>query len=262
MKDVKYPSRKMFIRKGLKPSDEATGGSWYTDSELDTELIEMVGFVVEKLVGDKSWVEVEEAVLDPPSPGQKRKEPQDGFEEKGKGKQKLAKIAIGDDTVNSKPKPLVKSYEPYPPGYEGYPTLATITNDVNKSGVLSRGLLPPKAIEQLLQVMQYDDKLIKLTTTADIDAPSKIMYRTVKNPLQILAAQKLDKRLHSENEGVRKKAMREKEIEDLGSSAPCTICPVFNFCEDGGPVTAETCKYFDDWFKKIEEMQTKDGELM
>ncbi len=267
MKDVKYPSRKMFIRKGLKPSDEATGGSWYTDGDLDTELIELVAAVVEKLVGDKSWIEVMET---PPSPGQKRKASQAGLEDGGKGKEKLAKIAVGDDSsaVKSKMRPPqpIKSYVPHPPEYTGYPTLAEITNDINKGGYLQRGLLPQNAVEQLLQVMVYDDKLIKIITTAGMHVPSKTMYRTTKNPLQIAASQKLSRRLRSEDESVRKAAIREHELETIGyggeTEVPCMRCPVFEFCEEGGPVNAQSCEYFTDWFKKLEEQYLRDGEIM
>ena len=57
MKDVKFPGRKMFIKRGLKPNEEVTGGAWFTDGELDILMIDMVATVIEKLVGDKSWVE-------------------------------------------------------------------------------------------------------------------------------------------------------------------------------------------------------------
>jgi DNA-directed RNA polymerase III subunit RPC6 len=107
---------------------------------------------------------------------------------------------------------------------------------------------------------------VKITTTAGVDGSSKTMFRTVKNPAQILAAAKLEKRLQSEDEGIRKAAMREKELEDIGeggiTEVPCLRCPVFDFCEEGGPVNPTTCVYFDDWFQKLEELRLKDGEIM
>lgn len=36
------PTRKMYMLEGLTPSIELTGGPWYTDNDLDTELIEGV----------------------------------------------------------------------------------------------------------------------------------------------------------------------------------------------------------------------------
>jgi len=275
MKDVKFPRRKMYIKRGLKPNEEATGGAWFTDGELDTLMIEMVATVIEKLVGDKSWVEEKPAQgattaerTTSSSPHQKRKAPSDSFEGKGKGK--MHRVSEIDDAgvlpapkSRSKPQAPMKSYVLHPPGYEGYPTLSEITNEINRRGVLQKGLLPQNAVSQLLEVMVYDDKLVKITTTAGIDGSSKTMYRTVKNPAQILAAAKLEKRLQSEDEGIRKAAMREKELEDIGeggiTEVPCLRCPVFDFCEEGGPVSPTTCVYFDDWFQKLEELRLKDG---
>jgi len=31
------------------------------------------------------------------------------------------------------------------------------------------------------------------------------------------------------------------------SEAPCSRCPVFRLCEDGGPVDARSCEYFEKW---------------
>jgi RNA polymerase Rpc34 subunit len=227
--------------------------------------------VIEKLVGDKSWVEEKPATgpgTAPASPEPKRKAPHDGFD-KGKGKQKVARTAEDGETgvvstLKSRPKsqPPAKSYALHPPGYDGYPTLAEITNEINRRGVLQKGLLPQNAVSQLLDVMVYDDKLVKIVTTAEMDAPAKTMFRTVKNPAQIIAAAKLEKRLQSDDEGTRKAAMREKELEDIGeggiTEVPCLRCPVFDFCEEGGPVNPRTCVYFDDWFQKLEELRLKD----
>ena len=271
MKDVKYPSRKMYIKKGLKPNEEATGGAWFTDGELDTQMIEMVATVIEKLVGDKSWVLEEMAA---PQTGQKRKAPPEPLEGAGdrKGKGKAAQRSESDDAgvlpmPKSRPKySMVKTYVLHPPGHEGYPTAAEITNEINRRGILAKGLLPQNAVGQLLEVMVYDDKLVKLATTADVDAPSKTMFRSVKNPAQILAAAKLEGRLQSEDEGTRKAAMRERELEDIGeggiTEVPCLRCPVFDFCEEGGPVNPATCVYFDDWFQKLEDLRLKDGEIV
>lgn len=280
MKDVKFPGRKMFIKRGLKPNEEATGGAWFTDGELDTLMIDMVATVIEKLVGDKSWVEEKrlpspgvERVVTPSSPEQKRKAPHDGFD-KAKGKQKVARTTDDSDTAtipSGKPRPkpqmTAKSYVLHPPGYQGYPTLAEITNEINRKGLLQKGLLPQNAVSQLLEVMVYDDKLVKIVTNADMDASSKTMYRTVKNPAQILAAAKLEQRLQSSSDdSIRKAALREKELEDIGeggiTEVPCLRCPVFDFCEDGGPVNPKTCVYFDDWFQKLEDLGLKDGEIM
>jgi DNA-directed RNA polymerase III subunit RPC6 len=41
-----------------------------------------------------------------------------------------------------------------------------------------------------------------------------------------------------------------EEVEGNGlSQAPCGRCPVFNLCEDGGPVNAKNCEYFQTWLR-------------
>lgn len=212
-----------------------------------------------KIVGDKSWIEIKGAPPAPPSPGEKRKAAQAGLDDGAKGKEKLAKASAGDDNHKSKSRPQtqpVKSYIPQPPDYTDFPTLPEITNAINAGGYLQRGLLPQNAVDQLLQVMVYDDKLIKFTTTADLNTPSKTMYRTVKDPNQIAVAQRLSRRLMSEDENIRKKALREQELEIIGAGGsteiPCTRCPVFDFCEEGGPVNPVSCTYWDEWFQKLD----------
>ena len=37
------------------------------------------------------------------------------------------------------------------------------------------------------------------------------------------------------------------EFENGFTEAPCGRCPVFEICEEGGPVNATTCEYFEDW---------------
>jgi len=38
---------------GIQPSVELTGGPWFTDNELDTELVDMLKRVVHKYLTDK-----------------------------------------------------------------------------------------------------------------------------------------------------------------------------------------------------------------
>lgn len=38
---------------GIQPSVELTGGPWFTDNELDTELVEMLKRVVQKFLSDR-----------------------------------------------------------------------------------------------------------------------------------------------------------------------------------------------------------------
>ncbi|GEM07716.1 DNA-directed RNA polymerase III subunit RPC6 [Rhodotorula toruloides] len=42
VKSVKAPTRKIYMLAGIQPSVELTGGPWFTDNELDTELVEQL----------------------------------------------------------------------------------------------------------------------------------------------------------------------------------------------------------------------------
>ena len=265
------------------------GGAWFTDGDLDEEMIDAAAKVIEKFVAEKTWVALKPASAVPalpPATSQKRKSPQDGFDVKGKGKAKTprntsekdylleqADIDIFNVEIHANNKHKTKgllstagtTYELRPPENEDYPTLETITNAVNSSGLLSRGLLPQNAVDQLLQVMIYDDKLIKIVTMAEMDSPSKTRYRSVKTPAQVSTSARLAQRLVHEDEGIRKAAKREQELEDIGrggaTEVPCLRCPVFDACEEGGPINAATCVYFDQWFENLEDMRKMETEF-
>jgi len=36
------------------------------------------------------------------------------------------------------------------------------------------------------------------------------------------------------------------------SEVPCGRCPVFDLCEEGGPVGPSSCVYFTDWLEGLE----------
>lgn len=52
---VKYPTRKIYMLYNYLPSEEVTGGPWYTDSELDTEFIENIMTVVWRYISQKTY---------------------------------------------------------------------------------------------------------------------------------------------------------------------------------------------------------------
>ncbi|GAA5897968.1 uncharacterized protein JCM6883_000878 [Sporobolomyces salmoneus] len=54
VKSVKYPTRKIYMLAGIQPSVELTGGPWFTDNELDTELVDTLKKVVQKHLTDHS----------------------------------------------------------------------------------------------------------------------------------------------------------------------------------------------------------------
>ncbi|KAJ7095174.1 RNA polymerase Rpc34 subunit-domain-containing protein [Mycena belliarum] len=47
--------------------------------------------------------------------------------------------------------------------------------------------------------------------------------------------------------GVVYRAVNQEKITLGWSEAPCSKCPSFEFCKEGGPVNAKECVYYDDW---------------
>ncbi|BGP08606.1 putative DNA-directed RNA polymerase III subunit rpc6 [Rhodotorula toruloides] len=54
VKSVKAPTRKIYMLAGIQPSVELTGGPWFTDNELDTELVEQLKKIVQKFLQQRS----------------------------------------------------------------------------------------------------------------------------------------------------------------------------------------------------------------
>lgn len=113
-----------------------------------------------------------------------------------------------------------KDMLPMPPGYQGYPTLSEITRAINASG-LSGVVMREAEMEQLLDVLRWDGKIEK-----SADSKRYKAVRSVGDWDGVTAATGLPE-------------------------APCGRCPVFDICEDSGPVNARTCKYFDDWLNVL-----------
>ena len=271
MRNVKHPQRKMFIVAGLQPSEEATGGAWYTDGELDIALLTVIGDTIEEFVSRRSWVPiVEETQPLTTGTNNKRKTPHDGFDVKGKGKAKIARI---DDSQPRSESPEMKhktpkhhkshqrkTYVPQEPGFSGYPTLSDITHHINTSKVTT-SVFPQNAILQLLEIMVYDDRLATIERAIRADEipddgkdDTVTMYRCYASPAAREKSKEMAHGFGSESSATRKAARRQFELEELGrggtSEVPCIKCPAFEMCGDGGPVNVRTCPYFDEWYVK------------
>lgn len=268
MSSVKNPGRKMWILAGLQPNEEATGGAWFTNGDLDTSLLQAVATVVEKYVSGQSWEEVDDA--DPFSPlSNKRKAPADGFDDQTEPRTKSSRVENPSHHKGKVPPPPSKSFRPYDSGYTKYPTLMEISRYILQSNITGT-VLPQNAIAQLLDVMVYDNKLFKVRrkpNSSDDDDPdndeSVVMYRSFKTPLDLYEEKQLVARANSQRLEVRNAAFRQQVLEELGpggtSEVPCMSCPVFEICEDGGPVNVRTCTYFDEWYQVLADADREAG---
>ncbi|EAW10936.1 RPC34 RNA polymerase subunit family protein [Aspergillus clavatus NRRL 1] len=209
--NVKFPSRKMYMLAGLAPSEDVTGGAWFTDGVLDANFISTVAGFIEYTVSRKSWYEV------PAADAQRNKR---------------LKTVNGHAAVKSEPGE--KRYLPFPAGYQGYPTVGMITAAVNESGI-TPVRLGEESIVQLLEMLCYDNKLVALNNGE--------LYKSVKNPATV----KLDKSRKPEGDEAE---VGDSLVKNGMTEAPCGQCPVFKLCAPGGAVSPESCEYFDPWLDK------------
>jgi DNA-directed RNA polymerase III subunit RPC6 len=287
MTSVKFPQRKMYILAGLQPGEDATGGAWFTDGVLDHELMDILAKALERRISQLSWDLVHDPEGHSAGPdfgiSRKRKETDDGLDSNTAGKAKARRTGDGDIVLGSHvpeghdhPRSsheksesdgtrVKKIYVPFAANYSKYPTLKYLTNYVNDERIVQTGRIPENNILQLLQVMIYDDRIMKVEGPPDESAAT--MYKARKNLAQLKAEAALEQRIRNTNsEEIRRlEAFRELEIKKLGrggiTEVPCARCPVFEMCEIGGPVNPENCEYFEEWFTRIEsaEVDQPDG---
>ncbi|KAI9773140.1 MAG: 34-kDa subunit of RNA polymerase III (C) [Geoglossum simile] len=205
IKNVKYPTRKIYMLASLTPSEDITGGPWFTDSELDNEFISALLDAIEQFVTSKSFYR-NTAAIEKPRRG------------------KLSQAEIQEVLRNEFETPRLSHTKikgtllPFPPGYKGYPTAQHVAKWVGLAGITDVSL-GENDIRQLLEVLCYDGRVEKVL--------GGMAYKAVRRPVG-------DDGIGSGN-GL--------------TEAPCGRCPVFNLCEEGGPVSASGCEYFNAWLE-------------
>ncbi|KAL9093053.1 MAG: hypothetical protein Q9165_004191 [Trypethelium subeluteriae] len=55
IKNVKFPTRRVYMLSDLSPSEDITGGPWFSDAELDVDLVDALATLAIKFVSDRSW---------------------------------------------------------------------------------------------------------------------------------------------------------------------------------------------------------------
>ena len=202
IQSAKFPKRKIYILAELQPSDDVTGGPFYTDGVLDEEYVHQVGLWAEKYIIAKSWYH-------PPSKATSKKKRK--LEISAEEAEELRSQEFAGSSIGSS-----KAMLPLPPGYTGYPTIPEITRAVNESKI-SGIVLKEAEIRQLMDILVWDGRIMKVMGEKG--------YKAV--------------RWGREGDG--------SYLENGLTEAPCGRCPVFDLCEESGPVNARTCTYFQDW---------------
>jgi DNA-directed RNA polymerase III subunit RPC6 len=89
---------------------------------------------------------------------------------------------------------------------------------VENSNVFSQ-ILTANDIQTLLDIMCYDDRIERVLAGSE-----GFVYKSL-----------------------RKSLLDEDERTSVLTEAPCGRCPVFDLCEEGGPVGPSNCEYFTEW---------------
>ena len=188
IKTIRFPNRKTYMLYDLNVSENVTGGPFYDkeNAEIDVDFVQVMAEWAERYIIGRSWYHTSI----PHSVNRNTKDP---------------RAKVSRDRSNN--------MLPMPPGYTGYPTIAEITRDLNKSG-LSNTLMKEAEMQQLIDILCWDGRIEK--------AWSGQGYRAVRQ---------LD-----------------RSESDIGlAESPCGRCPNLDICHDDGPVNTKSCVYFPDW---------------
>ena len=220
VQNSKWPSRKVYILAHLTPSEDLTGGPFYTDGALDEAFVATLARWIERYVTGRSWWDPTRARA----------------AEKGKGvHSRAAAEAVRSDVLESTDPPTrpVPHGPPrsFPPGYTGYPSTGEIARALNESGITGERLKEAD-VRKLLDVLLWDDRLVRARGGVD-------RWRSRRPGIEA------DIRVKREDGEPADAAAEGTGLADT----PCGRCPVANLCHEDGPVSARTCPYFQEWLR-------------
>jgi DNA-directed RNA polymerase III subunit RPC6 len=257
MKSVEHPNKKMYIKANLRPSDRATGGPWYTDSNLDEAFIAGLERIIFNFIRMKSA-----HFREPPATAKTPKKGVTGTAAARGRKRAATEISVEDGVAASPagtpaatatPAPAVQqqpphqqapnrgrgpAYLPFPAGYNYYPTAYEIAEFIHKSGITNNTTLSEDDVQQLVDILCYDGLV------EPVVVGRRKGYRTAR----ISRQEPDDTARIKEMEGGGLEVLLGPPPPSNGFvEAPCGRCPVFELCEEGGPVNPTNCVYFPRW---------------
>ncbi|KAF1981910.1 hypothetical protein K402DRAFT_467152 [Aulographum hederae CBS 113979] len=277
IKDVRQknaPTKKNYMCSQFEPDEDVTGGCFYDDGDLDSALIEALSETIVTFVESRSWVETTYVSEKGKSMGNgkgkvapkringrenlksaksltngngKRKfeidsdddlEPDDDFP-----RSKKPRLAVSDktstfDKFHSFPdiedtllayKPFVgpngRERIPYPIDEKSeYPSAANIFEYITKNKFVLNKKFEESDLMALLEVLENDGLVLYVESANG--------YASVKPAAPVVPNEKFE---------------QEYSVGTGLTQAPCSICPVFDMCEDGGRINPRTCPYLNEW---------------
>lgn len=231
-RNVEYPNKKMYIKASIQPSDRATGGPWFTDNEIDEGFIETIRRVVFNYVKVQgSYISRHAATKD------RSRAPTKGVLKGGidKGKKRAASELEEPPTKAVKLQSATPSRHPVllplPAGYTAYPTIRDIARFLVTSGITKNTTLSEQELHKLVNTLVWDNLL------ETVKVSGKVGYRVAR------IAQQSTENWADQEDGDGAPGQDISAYTEL----PCGRCPVFDLCEEGGPVGPSNCEYFKRW---------------
>lgn len=269
LRSVKFPTRKLYMLYSLTPSEEVSGGPWYTDQELDLEFINTLYEACLRYIKDKSFPKGRMEYVHPPEyrdyPSAKEITQyisksgllKDNFELSVKELERLLDVLVYD-------KKVVKV------------SMAQFNDDEDDEEVSSAD---DSERDEAMKDFERDEEMKDFITSdsesddanADYDGKRKrngtdrkkgkrdhkpkVLYKALRK-VPDLAPEEI-RRLYDDEPKSGSKVGA--EIGDVGFMAaprrlgksltetPCGKCPVFDFCSETGPVNPRNCEYLHDW---------------
>ncbi|KAK7953695.1 hypothetical protein PG996_014587 [Apiospora saccharicola] len=237
---VQNASHKCWIKASIKPSIKATGGPWYADGDLDESFINILLNVVFDFIKDQGSYSTRGnggttrgASSSPVLPKKVLKGKESEVAIAARGKKRDADAITDDDESAPLKARRGNGHQrillPMPAGYSNYITLAEITERIAAANITRGTKLKESDVKQLLDVLMYDGRI------EEIKVGRRVGYRAVRiskhDPANFVPG-----------------SVPSYDLPSNGlTEAPCGRCPVFELCEEGGPVWAGGCEYFDEW---------------
>lgn len=241
-KNVEHPNKKMYIKASIRPSDRATGGPWYTDQNLDEAFIEDLQRVVFDFIRRQSGYLSTHggAAAGPPRAQAPKKGIVKGSLDKGK-KRSAEEMARAPPSkavhisASAAPGPRREAaFLPLPAGYMGYLTVREIARLLSSSGITNNIILTEDDVKKLVDVLVWDNLV------EPVKIAGRLGYRVAR------VAKQSTESWAGRDDPAGRGGEPELYISPL-TEAPCGGCPVFDLCEESGPVGPSNCVYFRQW---------------
>ncbi|KAI0474148.1 RNA polymerase Rpc34 subunit [Xylariaceae sp. FL0804] len=255
---VENMSKKMWIKTNVKPSSRATGGPWYTDQFLDEAFIDALQGVVMSFIKDRGSYRSSSSKGDlhhhrrpgSASPVLPKKVISGGASQAALKSRKRSADAMSRDDTSAGTTPAKATTTttnrraaavrlPLPAGYTEYPTTEDITAGLQAAEVAKGQPLKREHVQELINVLLWDNRIEEVRLGGpggDPGSPARVGYRAARVTKQNVS---LNAKPGSDD-------FWEPRTNGL-TTVPCGRCPVFELCEEGGPVWAGGCEYFDQW---------------